>query len=180
MWCFGVGAVEQRDGAGGVPDQVDDPQGGLTDGHLVTATHRSRDRHRDGAGVVGVRHRSRRGGRDHRGQCLHVVAVAVARHHRRKAAGTDEAQQRVGFVRGIDQELLACCGASQQVGVVVHRAYRDLGNGQSGQLPDVRRPADTHRAGVAVTVDLASHHPSLDVGCVGSIILRSETVGARP
>ncbi len=90
-----------------------------------------------------------------------MVTVTVARDHGREPSLADETQQRPGLVRGVDQELLAGCGASQQVGVVVHRAYRDLGNGQSGQLPDVRRPAYHDRAAVAVTFDPVSHDPLL-------------------
>ncbi len=59
-----------------------------------------------------------------------MIIMMVARHHGGEPRRTDEAQQRLGLVRGVDQKLLAGGGAPQQVGVVVHRTDRDLDDRQ--------------------------------------------------
>jgi len=44
----------------------------------------------------------------------------------------------------VDERQLTGLRAAQQIGIVVHRADGNLGDGQAGQLPGVRWPADGH------------------------------------
>jgi hypothetical protein len=61
---------------------------------------------------------------------------------------TDEAQQRAGLVGRVNESELTGFCAAQHVGVVVHRADRDLGDGQARQFPGVGRAAYGHVPGV--------------------------------
>ena len=85
-----------------------------------------------------------------------MVAVPVGRDHLLQAAVAEQPEQRGRVVGGVDQRALAGLAALQQVGVVVHRPDRHLGDPQAGQLTDVRSPAPGDVAGVGHG---ASCHP---------------------
>ncbi len=104
--------------------------------------------HRNAVGVVPAGVRARAGGLDDRGERLPVVAVLMRGDDGRDAVVTDHAQQRVRVVRGVDQQLLVRGPAAQQIGVVVHRADRDLGDHQVLELVHVGGAADRHLSAV--------------------------------
>ncbi len=79
---------------------------------------------RDGRGAGGLLHL--RQGRV-------MIPVLVGGDDRGQRPAADQGEQRVGLVSRIDQRQLARLGAAQQVGIVVHRADCDLGDGEAGR-----------------------------------------------
>jgi hypothetical protein len=61
------------------------------------------------------------------------------------ASGRPSISSRMAAGGGrVDERQLTGLRAAQQIGIVVHRADGNLGDGQAGQLPGVRWPADGH------------------------------------
>ena len=85
---------------------------------------------------------------DDLGERLPVVAVLVRGDDGRDAVVTDQPSRVARVVGRVDQELLVGGPAAQQIGVVVHRADRDLGDHQVRELVHIRRSADLHRSAV--------------------------------
>ncbi|CAM5692850.1 hypothetical protein SALBM311S_11119 [Streptomyces alboniger] len=104
--------------------------------------------HRDALGVEPPGVGAGAGGRDDLGERLPVVAVPVRGDDGRDAVVTDRAEQGVRVVGGVDQQLLVGGPAAQQIGVVVHRADRDLGDHQVLELVHVGGSADRHLSAV--------------------------------
>jgi hypothetical protein len=132
-----------------VAAQMDDLQRGLAhlDGGAVLGG--LGDRHGEGLGVERV-------GRDGGAGGLHqllkghpVVLVAVRGHDAGERGVADQFQEARGLVGGVDEQPLAGRGATQQIGVVVVRPDRHLGDGQPGQLADLGLAADLDDSRVA-------------------------------
>ena len=115
----------------------------------VTISDRPRRRQREGRSVVGVRDRRRACRLRHILERLPVVAVPVRGDDRGQRSVADQAKERLRLVRGVDQQQLAGVRAAEQVGIVVHGADGDLGDGQAGKLPALRLAAHGYVAGVA-------------------------------
>ena len=132
-----VPAVHQGDRAGRVAAQVDHLQRHPAHRDRAAVLDRVVDGHRQLGGVEGVRDLAGAELVGHRAEGLPVVVVAVRgdRGAQLSAAGRgDDLRQPVRLVRRVDQQRLSGRGAHQEVGVVVHRADRDLRDGQGAEV----------------------------------------------
>ena len=98
--------------------------------------------------AVGVGQGLRTGGRDHLGERLPVVVVAVGRDDRGDAVVADHLEQTVGLVGRVDEDLLTRLRAAQQVAVVLVGPDGELRDGEGGELTDVGTAADADVSGV--------------------------------
>ena len=73
-----------------------------------------------------------------------VVVVLMRGDDRRERPAVDQFQVVAGSAAASMSASSPGLRAAQQIGIVVHRADGDLGDGQAGQLPGVRWPADGH------------------------------------
>ena len=71
-----------------------------------------------------------------------MVGVPVGGDDPRQTGVSDDRKQGGWLVGGVDQRLLAGDRAAQEVGVVRHRADRDLGDDEVAGLAGVGRSAD--------------------------------------
>jgi NADPH:quinone reductase len=141
--------VVERDAAGSVAAQVDDGQLGIADRDRVAVPDQVGDGHRQRARVRGM------GGRPCPGCLLNglqrrpVVPVLVRGDDPGQRGAADQPQQRVGVVRGVDQQQFPGARGPQQIGIVVDGPDRNLGDGEARKLPGVGRPADADLARVS-------------------------------
>jgi hypothetical protein len=145
-----------------VPAQVDDLQRDIAHLHGVAVAHQLVGRHRELRAVFRARDGLRPGGTGDRAERLPVVAVPVGGDDRAQIrpirAVPEQVQKPLGLVRRVDQQRLPAGPAHQQIGVVVHRADRKLGDAQRVERPPLGRPALLHCT-VVVLQDLHSPAP---------------------
>jgi DNA-binding transcriptional ArsR family regulator len=134
---------QQRDRAGGVTDQVDGGQLDVTDPDRVAVVDQVFGRHRDAVRVGAAGVGGRAGRLDDGAERLPVVAVLMRGDHGGQLLA-GEVQQRVGFIGGIDEHLLAGRRGAQQVRVVVHWPDSYFGQGYAVDLACAGRSADLH------------------------------------
>jgi hypothetical protein len=120
-----------------VAAQVDHVQRAVAEGDRVALGHQEVRRDGQRVRVVGVGDGVRAERAGHRAQGLPVVGVLVRGDDGAQrgpvGAGADQVGQAFRVVGGVDQQRFVAGAAHQQVGVVVHRADRDLGDGQPVQ-----------------------------------------------
>jgi hypothetical protein len=85
---------------------------------------------------------------------LPVIGVPVCGDDAGQAGGADEAQKRVRLLCGVDESLFTGDGAAQEIGVVRHRSYGDLGDDEVSRLARVGRSSDLDLSGVAHALSL--------------------------
>jgi len=144
----GPGAVDKRDAAWRVADQVDHGQRRVAEPDRVPLVDEFVRRHRDAGRVRRVRDGDSPGRRAHLLECLPVVGVLVRGHDPLNRRVADHLEQPLGLSGGVDQQRLPGAVAPQQVGVVLVRPHGDFGHRHAVDLPRVRWPADTHVSGV--------------------------------
>jgi DNA-binding transcriptional ArsR family regulator/uncharacterized protein YndB with AHSA1/START domain len=146
--------VQDGQAARRVPAQVDERHGAVAEGQHLTVLGAVADLDRKLVRVGRVRDHHRPGARLHLRQRLPVVGVPVRGHDGADRRVADHLHQPARLVGRVDQQALAGAGATQQVGVVVHRAHRYLGHGQAADVTSVGRAADMNLSRV-------SHHQNL-------------------
>jgi len=157
-------AVDQGDRPRGVPTEVDDLEGDLTERDRVAVPQAS-------IGYDGQRVRvllTCRGGSPGRAgdvrECPMVVPVPVGRHDRVEGAGAliHQGEDPAGLVRGIDQQLRTGAHAGEQIDVVRHGADAGLAEGQELQVTPVAGAASGHLADVLQLSHPVNGHNSPD------------------
>src|SRR5690606_24400471 len=151
--------VDEGDGARRVPDQVPCGEFDLPDPEGVAVVDQHVGRYGDALGVVTAGVGAGAGGGHHLGERLPVVPVPVGGDDGGDAVVADRAEQRAGVVGRVDQQLLVGGPATQQIGVVVHGADRDLGDHQVLEFVHVGWAADRHPTAVRHGRQPIAHGP---------------------
>ena len=124
-----------------------------SDRDRVALLDRVVDRHRQLGRVEGVRDLPGAELVRHGAEGLPVVVVAVRGDRGaqlRTVRRADHLREAVRLVRRVDQQRLAGRGAHEQVGVVVHRSDRDLGDRQCAEVAAGSGPARIGMSAVVV------------------------------
>lgn len=146
--------VDQGDRAGGVPHEMTGGQFDAAHPDRVPVLDGHVRRDGDALGVVPAGVGAGTGRADDVVQRLPVIAVAVGGDDGRDGVVADQPQQRLGLIGRVDQQLLVGGPTAQQIGVVVHRADRDLGDHQVWEFVHIRSAADLHHSAVCHGVSL--------------------------
>ena len=145
-WAFGI-VVDEGDGTIGVPDQMDHPQAQFPDLQDTAFLEHHVGWHRDPRSINRMGHGGGPGGCHDLGERIPMVLMLVGGDHRLQGvAGQRDQSRRFGC--GIDQRLLACIPATQEVGVVVEVAHGQFVDDQLGKFAHITRAADCHSAGI--------------------------------
>ena len=94
--------------------QMNHLERGVTHSNGVAVLHCDVRRHWQSRCVERMRDRDRPGRGDHRRQGLPVIGVLMRRHHTGNPVGADQLEQRLGGVRGVDEQLRP--GAATEIG----------------------------------------------------------------
>jgi hypothetical protein len=138
---------------------MDDVERQLADLHRVAVCQEPVRLHGQGLRielVCGGRHTGRPG--DLR-QCQPVILMLVAGHDQGqlRSEPPDQLEQDLGVVGGVDEKRLARSGTRHQVGVVVHRAHRNLDDRRGGKGAS-SRGSGLDMAGVVIVDDSHGAH----------------------